>query len=190
MRRLIIVLLLSTTGYAQSLVENAAAAAGGSVGGVAGKKVGEGLAGIFNKVDKVTSKAAKTAVSKSESDDALMEVGPGVPKSGPSVPPPPPIHHAPVRKVARTEVPAPPAVAIAVVAAPAPAPLPEMTKDGLQKISRGMNRDSVLQLGTPAARITMSEDGHLVEIYRYMAKGFTIGAVRLIDGSVAAVQMP
>ncbi|HLH40238.1 MAG TPA: hypothetical protein VKX39_13900 [Bryobacteraceae bacterium] len=185
-----LVLLLGITGYAQSLVENAAAAAGGSVGGVAGKKVGEGLAGIFNKVDKTTAKAAKTRVSKaqlSDASDELMEVGPGVPRSAPSVPPPPPIHRAVVRKVARTPAPVP--ITPVVLAAPPPPP-PQVTGDDLNKISTGMKRDALLQLGPPAVRITMFEDGHLLEIYRYMANETIVGVVRLIDGNVAAVQMP
>ena len=191
MHRLMIVILLATTGYAQSMLETAAAAAGGSVGGVAGKKLGEGLAGVLNKVDKTAASAAKASVSKSESSGALIEVGPGVPKAGPSVPPPPPIHRAAARKVARTSVPEPPAAApSALVALIAPPPPPEVTRDDLRKISSGMHRDAVLDLGQPAVRITMFEDGHLLEIYRYMAKDITIGSIRLIDGSVATVQMP
>jgi hypothetical protein len=53
-----------------------------------------------------------------------------------------------------------------------------------------MTRGEVLQLGPPTARITMFDDGHLLEIYRYQAKDTTIGVVRLVDGSVSAVQMP
>ena len=95
MRQLIIVLLLGRVACGQALVENAAAAAGGSVGGVAGKKVSDGLSNIFNKVDRHMAKAAsskETSKSKAASqvDEPLMEVGPGTHKA-PSVPPPPPV---------------------------------------------------------------------------------------------------
>ncbi len=190
MRRLMLVLLLGVAASAQSLVEHAAAAAGGSIGGVAGKKVGEGLAGIFNKVDVSAAKAAKSGASKTplgEAADEFMEVGPGVPRSAPSVPPPPPLHRAAVRKVARTPAPVP--AAPAAPAAPPP-PAPQPTRDDLRKAETGMSRDALLQMGPPAVRITMFEDGHLLEIYRYMAEDTIVGVVRLIDGTVAAVQMP
>src|SRR5260370_22932849 len=59
MRELLLVILLGGSVWAQSLVEHAAAAGGGSVGGVAGKKVSDGITKIFNKVDKSTAKAAE-----------------------------------------------------------------------------------------------------------------------------------
>jgi hypothetical protein len=78
------------------------------------------------------------------------------------------------------------------VAAPVapPPPVPEVTASDLKKVETGMKRSDVLQLGPPTARITMFDDGHLLEIYRYQAKDTTIGVVRLVDGSVSAVQMP
>jgi hypothetical protein len=47
----------------------------------------------------------------------------------------------------------------------------------------------VLKFGAPASRITMIDDGHLVEIYRYQARDTTFGVVRLSDGSVSSVQV-
>lgn len=191
MRPILLVILLATTGYGQSLVENAAAAAGGSVGGVAGKKVGEGIANIFNKVDKTAAKASKTGAARPEADVPLMEVGPGVPKGAPSVPPPPPVHHKPAHRTARAAVPEPVPVPVPVVmAAPPPPAPPEVTEGDLKKVGHGMNRTQLLELGPPAVRITMTDDdGHLLEIYRYMAKDNTIGVVRLVDGEVSSVQV-
>src|SRR5271170_2918159 len=57
--------LTCSPAHGQSLVEGAAAAAGGSVGGIAGKKVSDGLTNIFEKIDKQTAKAAKTGDTKS-----------------------------------------------------------------------------------------------------------------------------
>jgi len=51
-------------------------------------------------------------------------------------------------------------------------------------MSPGMNRSAVLNMGEPASRITMYDDGHLVEIYSYR----NIGHVRLSDGSVASIE--
>jgi len=194
MRSAMLVIILGTFGYGQSLVEHAAAAAGGSVGGVAGKKVSDGLTKIFEKMDTTTAKAAKQgAVSKpkaADSDEApLFDVGPGVPKRDTFVPPPPP----PATKHAATHRPAPaPAREPVAVAAPVPPPPPppEVTTADLRAFAAGMNRDEILKAGQPASRITMFDDGHLVEIYRYMAKDTTIGVVRLSDGRVSSVQMP
>jgi hypothetical protein len=47
----------------------------------------------------------------------------------------------------------------------------------------------VLKLGVPAARITMYDDGHLVEIFRYMSRDTNIGIVRLSDGAVLSVRV-
>ena len=183
---------------AQSMVETAAAAAGGSAGGIAGKKLSDGLTKIFDKVDKTSAKAAapktadktKAAAPKSSDDvSPLFEVGPGVPKSdGSNVPPPPPVHRAGVRKpVPPPERPAAPVIEPAPAPPPPPPPAPEITADDLKHVTAGMQREDVLKLGAPAARITMSEDGHLVEIYRYQTKETTLGVVRLTDGAVSNV---
>jgi hypothetical protein len=94
------------------------------------------------------------------------------------------VHRAAVRK------PAPPKPdPVPEVSQPAPPPPPEVTAEDLKKVTAGMHREEVLQLGQPASRITMFDDGHLVEIYRYMAKDTTFGVVRLSDGSVSTVEV-
>jgi hypothetical protein len=115
----------------QSLMENAAAAAGGSVGGVAGKQVSDGLSTIFGKIDQDTSKAAaKPSKRYTGPSEPLLEAGPGVPKTAArraankaanraeSVPPPPPLPtHGPVHKTAAV-VPPP----VPVIEPPPPTP--------------------------------------------------------------------
>jgi hypothetical protein len=181
---------------AQSMVEHAAAAAGGSAGGVAGKKVGDGLSKIFGKVDSQTKAAAdKGGSNKSSKTDAagapLLQVGPGAPmgrdESG-VVPPPPPAHRASVQKQAAPPPPAPEPAPVAAPVAPPPPP-PEVTVEDLKKVTEGMKRDDLLKLGPPSARITMFDDGHLVEIYRYMHGDNTIGVIRLTDGAVVSLQL-
>jgi hypothetical protein len=203
-----------TTGSAhgQSMVETAAAAAGGSVGGVAGKKVSDGLSTIFEKVDKSTAKAAKSGNSHGASSPTrkgggasnsggasrggdsgtyagsnapLLEVGPGVPRvDGSNVPPPPPLRRASARKaVSAQDLPPPPI-------APPPTPAisaPQITADDLSHVTSGMQRKDVLKLGEPTSRVSMFDEGHLLEIYRYQASDTTLGVVRLTDGAVSTV---
>jgi hypothetical protein len=200
------------------MVETAAAAAGGSVGGVAGKKVSEGLTSIFEKVDKATAKAAKSGATKgnssagaagsahrasthaassptrqgggttgagADSNAPLLEVGPGVPRvDGSNVPPPPLLRRASVRKV----VPAQDLPPAAIAPPPPPAPVaPQITADDLKHVTSGMQRTEVLKLGEPTSRISMVDEGHLLEIYRYQSSDTTLGVVRLTDGAVSNV---
>lgn len=175
---------------AQALIEHAAAATGGTVGGVAGKKLSDGLTKIFEKVDATTKKAAKIGENgQAKQVDAkgvpLLQVGPGSPKGRDTsgvVPPPPPARRAGVQTQAPPPVPAP-----VVVVAPPPPPPPEVKVEDLKKLIAGTKREEVLKLGPPAARVTMFDDGHLLEIYRYMAGDTTLGVVRLIDGSVSSL---
>ena len=82
MRLACLVILLSGTLGAQTLVEYSGAAAGGTAGGVAGKKVSDGVTGIFNKLDKTTAKAAGTDTHGDKGKNApVLDVGPGVPHS-------------------------------------------------------------------------------------------------------------
>jgi hypothetical protein len=200
MRASSFVILLSAWGawgwvnpvFGQSLMETSAAAAGGSVGGVAGKQVSDGISAILGKVDKNTEKAAKAdKVSKRYSgpSEPLIEAGPGAPKrETESVPPPPPLpRRGPVKKSVAIAKPAPPPAAVAPV--PAPPPPPQMTAEELRGVTAGMDRSDLLQLGAPASRITMFEDGHLMERYLYMAKDATFGEVRLSDGRVSVVEL-
>ena len=175
--------------FGQALVEHAAAAAGGSAGGVAGKKVSDGLTTIFRKVDKQAAKAAKAQTpEKSSPNEPMLDVGPGVPKQRVAVPPPPPLRHPVPRKAAPLPV-------VRVVTVPAIVPqvqAPEIdpvTSRELRTVSTGMSRSAVLKLGPPAARVTMYDDGHLLEIYRYQDHELSLGTVRLTDGSVSSVQV-
>jgi hypothetical protein len=75
-------------------------------------------------------------------------------------------------------------------AAPAPPPGPNVTADDLKTVTVGMNREQLLKLGQPAGRMTMSEGGHLIEIYQYSADGKSLGRVRLTDGTVSSMEIP
>jgi hypothetical protein len=191
MRRILFMMpLLVAMARAQTMTEVGASAAGSAIGSAAGKKVSDGMTAIFGKVDKTTAKAAKTPEDNSKSAP-LLEVGPGVPRSSgtavgggvESVPPPPPPagHRSAAKPVAPelTEILPPPP--------PPPPPPPQITASDLKKVVNGMSREDLLKLGVPASRITMDEDGHLMESFSYADKDTSIGRVKLTDGVVSSV---
>jgi len=51
-----------------------------------------------------------------------------------------------------------------------------------------MTRAQVLKLGQPSARISMFENGGLLEIFSYYIHDQALGEVRLSDGTVSSVQ--
>jgi hypothetical protein len=192
MRRVLmgVVMSLGIAGLAwsQVMTEVAGAVAGGSVGGVAGKQVSDGVSNVLGKVDAVAAKAAKIGKApESTKTGTVLQVGPSsVIKDHSLVPPPPPIRRAAV-------VPPPPPAAPTMIGIHQPIPvlppIPPVTADDLRAIAGGTARGDVLKLGSPASRITMYDDGHLVEIYRYQSRDTTLGVVRLSDGSVSSVQV-
>jgi hypothetical protein len=72
---------------------------------------------------------------------------------------------------------------------PPPPPPPQVTAEDLKNISKGLSRQDLLKLGAPVSRITMDDDGHLLEIFSYANKETSFGRVRLIDGAVASVEI-
>ena len=105
------------------------------------------------------------------------------------VPPPPASpadkRPAPPVRTPRVVTPAP----IVPVAPPPPAPPPDVTLDELKQVAVGEQRDELLQLGPPSARITMFEEGYLLEIFSYRKKEVLLGYVRLHDGAVNSVEL-
>lgn len=63
-----------------------------------------------------------------------------------------------------------------------------MTPEVFQQIAAGMSRRDVLRLGEPSLRISMFEDGHMVEMFSYRASGERIGRLRLEDGTVVVTE--
>jgi hypothetical protein len=105
------------------------------------------------------------------------------------VPPPPPREHEAVHATERDVAERRPEPVEAAPLAPAPAPPPQVTEQELARVSVGMKRDQVLALGPPSSRVTMFDDGHLVEVYNYVAHDATLGTVRLSDGTVSSVNL-
>ena len=207
MRSVLIVLVLAGSAWSQAFTEATAAIAGGTVGGVAGKKVSDGITNVFQNVNATASKAAKTgkapeaavqkvtqgtAPTRGAAQGTVLQVGPGgVVKDHSLVPPPPPA----VRRAAVVPPPPPPAATntstsyIQPIPVLPPPPPPHATPEDLLTLASGTTRSDVLKLGPPSSRITMFDDGHLVEIFRYQARDTTFGVVRLSDGSVSKVEV-
>ena len=191
------ILFITATAFAQNLAEFGAVAAGSAVGGASGKKVSDGITAIFGKVDQQTAKAAgkEAKVEKeTEKETAVWKVGAGVPLSesgGVPLPPAEPGRRAqpPSLPLARFIVPeeATRMLTLSDVAPKLPPP-PEMKPEDFKTVSNGMARADVLKMGAPASKITMFEDGHVVEVYSYRQNGQRFGSLRLTDGAVTSVQ--
>ena len=171
MRQIMLVMLLGGVAFAQTMVDSAAAAAGGSVGAMGGKKVSDGISRIFDKEDKVDQPAVKIVPVVKERVKAMPT------QAVESVPAPPRLaHHAALHKpIARTPQPVP---------ATPPQPTEVIPVD-LRTVTLGMARAQVLELGEPTSRMMTSDDGHLMEVYRY-----ALGVVRLTDGAVSSIDFP
>jgi hypothetical protein len=179
------------------MTEFGAAVAGSTVGGASGKSISDGITAIFGKVDQQTAKAAVKETKKVKEPEAQAKVAttaPGAPFADPGgVPPPPP----PARKRA-----AAPSVQVAQYAPPkevirlssladvAPAfpPPPIMSPEVLRTVTAGMTREDVLKFGPPSSKITMFEDGHVIEQYSYHQNGQKFGGIHLTDGVVSSIQ--
>jgi hypothetical protein len=189
MRRIFFMMpFLAAVVSAQTMTEVGASAAGSAIGSAAGKKVSDGITAIFGKVDKTAAKAAKPADNSKGAPQ--LEVGEAAPKlaAGESVPPPPP--PAGHRAAAPKPAPAPETMPeIAPPPPPPPPPAPQVTADDLKKVTNGMTREDLLKLGSPASRITMTDDGHLLETFSYAAKDASFGRVKLTDGAVSSVEV-
>ena len=82
-----------------------------------------------------------------------------------------------------------PAMVIATAVIPPP-PLPvRATLEKLAGIQLGANYETILsQLGTPAAKIEMMDDGKVFESLRIEANGSKLGTIQLVNGVVTSVE--
>ena len=202
MRIFALSLALAAAVCGQTFTEYGAAAAGSVTGSAAGKKISDGITNVLGSVDKQT-KAAATGDKQTAPKQDAQKVTPAAPASNPAthkttraavrrdpkpdpsnVPPPPPVQRAAASKKSVEPEPDPPAEPVVVAAPPPPPPPPQVTLDELKTLASGTSRQDLLKLGQPAARVTMFEEGHLVEVYRYMAGDATLGTVYLSDGAV------
>jgi hypothetical protein len=209
MRSLALIALLgsfiaSTRLAAQSLTEHAAAAAGATIGTAAGKPLGTALGKVFGNVDNTASTVAtpkpKVVVAKPAAvapPEATAHVssaplvsggGDGGAGTGDGVS----SHRSarrrelPVQREAATTQPVIPEIA-PVVAAPV---IKEPTVEEVASIKVGATASELRStLGAPESRVSIpGDDGHLLEICQYWAKGEPLGTIRLDNGLVVSVQ--
>jgi hypothetical protein len=200
----------------QSLTEHAAAAAGATVGTAAGKPLGTALGKVFGEVDKTTSKAAGPKTAKPEAakpvavaaptvaehpkgsaggsggGDAAGSGGGGrVSKSGSlrhsSRGRELPVQAAPVAAISVAPISAEPIRAEPLVKEPT---IKEPTVEEVARIKVGATASELSTvLGAPESKVSIpGDDGHLLEICQYWAKGEPVGTVRLDNGRVVSVQ--
>lgn len=179
--RFSMLLVVAGLSRSQGLTEAAGLVGGSSVGAGGAKKVGQGVAAVLQNVNTTASRVAKP------SEGAVLQTGPGgVVKDHSLVPPPPP------KKIAAVVPPPPPltpsAPAILTPRLVLPPPRQASVED-LKTLASGTSKADVLKLGAPASRVTMFDDGHLVEIFRYQTRDVALGVVRLSDGSVTSVEV-
>jgi len=194
--------LLVTGIQAQSLSEHAAAAAGATIGTAAGKPMSNAITKIFGQVDSDTKKAAnqkadikpqpKPPTPTTDSSPALGITSPDQPVSSHasaqprrrSTPEPVPEF----RQTTAASVPAVSPVVVVPIVAPE-LPRREPTPEQLASVKIGATASEVLSvLGPPESRVTIPDDGHLLEICQYWAKGKQLGTVRLDNGQVITVE--
>jgi hypothetical protein len=194
MRLLASFLFITAISFAQTMTEFGAVAAGSAVGGVSGKSVSNGINAIFGKVDQQTARAAKETKREKEPQVEALKVAPGAPVADPGGVPLPPA--PPVKRSAPAPVPVAQYVPPSEIArisswadvAPTLPPPAVMSPEDLRSVSTGMTRADVLRLGVPSSKITMFEDGHVVEQYSYHQNGQKFGGLKLTDGVVSSVQ--
>ena len=78
---------------------------------------------------------------------------------------------------------------IATAVIPPPPPPVRATAEKLAGIQLGTNYETILaQLGTPASKIEMMDDGKVFESLRIEANGSKLGTIRLVNGVVTSVE--
>jgi hypothetical protein len=195
MRR-IILFFLALPAFSQALVDHAAAAAGASIGATAGKPLSNGITAVFGKVDDTTAQAAKKPAekdkdkadkSKPEKPSALGSA-PSASASGSSIPSSRPQRASSPRPSSRRAAqpnawPEP----VVYTQVPAPAAKEPALQDLLNVQIGSKEQDCIAGLGTPSSRISIPEEGHMIELLRYTAQGRLLGTIRVDNGQVVNV---
>jgi hypothetical protein len=198
--------LLAAGIQAQSLSEHAAAAAGATIGTAAGKPLSNAITKIFGSVDNDAKKAAATKAntpkvqtkdSKESTPTPSMSTptlgGSSTPSIG-STSPPPSAAPGSSRRQSRDAASASrdtTTVSLPVVSVPAVQEQArvEPTAEQLASVKVGATAKEVLAvLGPPESRVTIPDEGHMLEICQYWARGKQLGTVRLDNGQVVTVQ--
>ncbi len=192
-------LILSSGIQAQSLSEHAAAAAGATIGTAAGKPLSNAITKIFNKVDDSAQKAAKNPskpLTKPESETksvkipatgAIANAEPPASGGGGSSQPTSRSRRRAPREDSAANAPVPaPTFAIVTVQAPL---VKQATAEELALIKVGTTeQELVAALGRPSSRITIPDEGHMLETLQYRANGKPLATIRLDNGQVVTIE--
>ena len=184
---------------AQSLSEHAAAAAGATIGTAAGKPLSNAITKIFGQVDNDTKKAAATKADVKAQPKSVAPTPTVAPAPAPSLgaqPADQPLatHSSPASGARRrsshgtseTTTASVPVIAIPVV--PVEPARKEPTVQELAAVKVGATANEVLAvLGPPESRVTIPDEGHMLEICQYWARGKQLGTIRLDNGQVVTV---
>lgn len=156
-----------------------------SIGSAAGKRISDQVANSLRQ----GTQGFNTGGSAGKGKQGAGKGAPGTPAANvpaaPTAPPPPPPLQRVVASTRKTT--APSWMTGRTPLGPPLPPEPPVNVD-LGQIERGMARESLLALGKPTSKITLYEDGHMVEIYQYRNQTVASGTVRLRDGAVASVE--
>ncbi len=191
--------MASTSLVGQSLTEHAAAAAGATIGTSAGKPLGTALGAVFGTVDKSTSTAANPKTTK----PVVIKPAPAAPSAAPSAAHQSvgvgggdvaaggsggSAHHVARRKALPEEPRLEPVVTIAPVVEALV--VKEPSAQDVAGIKVGATSNELRQaLGAPESTVSIpGDDGHLLEICQYWAKGEQVGTIHLDNGRVVSVQ--
>jgi hypothetical protein len=173
----------------QALIEHAAAMAGASAGVAGGKAVSDALTSVLGKAADETSAAAAESPKTSTRPAGNPEAKPaGVSamadqqgKAAPSA------SARPAWRRSDGERPVLP-VSQSYDSRYHSQAAPLVSSAQLRSIATGASQSDVIaSLGVPAARISMDDDGHHVEILEYTSNGSRVGSVRCTDGRVESV---
>jgi len=184
--------LLVTGVQSQSLSEHAAAAAGATIGTAAGKPLSNAITKIFGHVDNDAQKAAAVkaepkAPAKALVPDTAASPDLALKPAGQSTP-----STSSETRRRTTSSAAPRATYLPVAATPTIAQEParrEPTAEELASVKVGAAESEVLAaLGQPESRVTIPDEGHLLQICQYWANGQPLGTIRLDNGQVVSVE--
>ncbi|MGJ5818708.1 hypothetical protein [Paludibaculum fermentans] len=175
----------------QAMVEHAAAAAVGTAGSVGGKAISNGLDKVFGRVAAATKEAEgqpePDVKVKAKAQAGAKSVDGSAGTSGAAA-------HARRTRVTRRKTAAAdtsePAAAYASARSYAAAAARVVaTPQEFAKLATGAPKSELAErLGTASYKISVPEEGHLTEIYRYANHGVAVGTVRVVDGVVSEVK--
>jgi len=197
MRSLYLILITSLTvaapAFPQALVEHSAAAAGAAIGTTAGKTLSNSMEKIFGNLEENTVHAAGVKKEDQKKQEKALDLQGAAAQAGAGNSPnsDPDDGAAAGRRrrgkaVARTQ--AESAEPLVAIPAPEPPAREPALEDFLSVKTGTKEQDLRASLGTPTSKVTIPDDGHLIEILRYTAGGQLLGVIRVDNGEVVNVE--